>query len=329
MQWRFIYTDNRALSMWRMCLTGKLLPVVIILGATATGKTALSLELAQRWHGEIISADSRQIYRQMDIGTAKATLAQRQQVPHHLLDIVNPDENLTAAEYQTLAYQTIDTLHAQGKLPFLVGGTGQYITVVEEGWSIPHVAPDWALRAELEAFAADKGKAALYERLVAVDPQAATAIHPNNVRRVIRALEVYLVSGTPISVLQQKKPPPYQFLRLGLAMPREKLYPRADTRVEAMLTDGFVDEVRALLARGYARNLPAMTGVGYAELAAHLSGECTYAEAVQRTKFNTHDFIRRQEVWFRGHDHGILWHNVDEFHVDTLHQLIASWLSEA
>src|SRR5688572_249594 len=178
--------------MWRMRLTGKLPPLVVILGATASGKTGLSLVLAKHLRGEIVNADSRQIYRGMDIGTAKATPQQQQTVPHHLLDIVNPDENPGLAEYQELTYRTIEAIQARGSLPLLVGGTGQYITAVVEGWSIPRVPPNMALRAELEDFAQQQGQHALHQRLVQVDAEAASAIHPNNTRRIIRALEVYM-----------------------------------------------------------------------------------------------------------------------------------------
>jgi tRNA dimethylallyltransferase len=308
-----------------MRLTGKLPPLVVILGATASGKTSLSLTLAKHLRGEIVNADSRQIYRGMDIGTAKATPAQQQAVPHHLLDLVNPDENPGLAEYQALAYRTIEAIQARGSLPVLVGGTGQYITAVVEGWSIPRVQPNLALRAELEDFAQQQGQQALHQRLAQVDAEAASAIHPNNTRRIIRALEVYLESGTPFSELQRKTPPPYRILTIGLHMNRERLYERADRRVDEMIQAGFVDEVRGLLAQSYTRDLPSMTSLGYAELAAHLLDNVPLEEAIQKTKYNTHDFIRRQEVWFRGHDTGILWHNVEEINVERLLMTLRDW----
>lgn len=308
-----------------MRLTGNLPPLPVILGATATGKTGLSITLAQHLRGEIINADSRQIYRRMDIGTAKATPEQRATVPHHLLDFVNPDENPGLAEYQEMAYRAIDEVHARGNLPLLVGGTGQYLTAVVEGWSIPRVPPNYTLRAELEDYARLQGQQALHNRLVQVDAEAASAIHPNNIRRVVRALEVYMESGTPISELQRKKPPPYRILTIGLQMNRDRLYERADKRVDMMMDEGFLDEVRDLLAQGYTRDLPSMSSLGYAELAAHLLDGMPLAEAVQKTKYNTHDFIRRQEVWFRGHDTGILWHNVEEMDVERLLSTLRHW----
>ena len=301
-----------------MPLTGEAKPLVIILGPTGVGKTRLAIQLAQRLHGEIIGADSRQIYRHLDIGTAKPTPAQRALVPHHLIDFVAPDYNLSLAEYQDAAYRAIDDSHARGKLPFLVGGSGQYITAVEEGWSIPRVPPDPALRAELEAYVEQNSPLALHERLRAVDPVSAERIHPNNVRRVIRALEVQMLSGRAISDLQRKRPPAYRMRRLGLTLPRSLLYPRVDARVDDMIAAGFAHEVKRLLEMGYARDLPSLTGLGYLEMAAHVLDGAPLAEAVERTKFSTHEFIRQQEVWFRGHDNGILWHNVDDLDVDAL-----------
>jgi tRNA dimethylallyltransferase len=312
--------------MWRMPLTGKLPPLIVILGPTAVGKTKLSIELAQRLHGEIIGADSRQIYRYMDIGTAKPSPEEQTQVPHHLIDFVDPDYNLTVAEYQDLAYQKINDLHNKNKLPFLVGGTGQYISAVAEGWSIPRVPPNPEIRAELEAYVVEYDAQALHEQLQKVDMVSAEKIHPNNVRRVIRALEVYKVTGEPISKLQEKKPPPYRILTLGLKLDRDILYPLVDARVDNMIEQGFIEEVQKLLDLGYSRALPSMSGLGYLEIAEHLLDNAPLDEAIQKTKFSTHNFIRRQDVWFRGHDNGILWHNVEEIDVNNIEQSICDWL---
>ena len=307
-------------------MTGEAKPLIIILGPTGVGKTSLAIQLAHRLRGEIIGADSRQVYRYMDIGTAKPTPAQQALAPHHLIDIVPPDYNLSLAEYQKAAYAAIDALHQRNLLPFLVGGSGQYISAVEEGWSIPRVPPDPALRAELEAFVRRRSPEALHERLRAVDPVSAERIHPNNTRRVIRALEVQMLSGQPISALQVKRPPPYRIIRLGLQLPRSILYPRVDKRVDEMMAAGFLREVSSLLDMGYDRRLPAMSGLGYLEMAAHLLDKTPLDEAVQRTKFSTHEFIRRQDVWFRGHDNGILWHNVEEIAADALAEMLSDWL---
>jgi tRNA dimethylallyltransferase len=308
-----------------MALTGKM-PLLVILGPTASGKTGLGIELARDLNGEIINADSRQVYRYMDIGTAKPTPEQQEQVPHHLLDIVKPDENLSLAQYQRMAYATIDDIHRRGKLPLLVGGTGQYITAVIEGWSIPEVPPNLALRAELEAFAAEHGSEALHLRLHELDPAAAANIHHRNVRRVVRALEVCLEAGEPISRLQQKRPPPYNILQYGVQMEREKLYKRADQRLDQMMEQGFLEEVRRLLKMGYNRQLPSMSGLGYGEFASHIIDNTPIIEAIAATANATHDFIRRQFTWFRGHDNGIIWLDVEQLNAVAIRESSIRWL---
>jgi len=308
-------------------LTGK--PLIVILGATATGKTELALDAAQAFGGEIVGADSRQIYREMDIGTAKPTPEERALVPHHLIDLIPPDGDLSLANYQKLAYAAIDDIHARGKLPLLVGGTGQYITAVIEGWSPPEVPPNPALRAELEAFAAEFGWEQLFARLLALDPDVQAFIDPRNVRRVIRALEVTQATGKPFSAQRQKHPPPYRIRQYGLTMERERLYERADRRVDAMIAAGFVDEVRRLLEQGYNRMLPSMSGLGYRELAAHLLDGIPLSEVITLTKNATHDFIRRQLTWFRGHDQGILWQNRETLNRNALKAEIERWLRES
>ncbi len=309
-----------------MPLTGK--PLLVILGATAVGKTEFALALAQALDGEIIGADSRQIYTLMDIGTAKPSLEERARVPHHLIDLIPPDGDLSLANYQRLAYTAINEIHARGKLPLLVGGTGQYITAVIEGWSPPEVPPNPELRAELEAFAATHGWEALFARLLAIDPDAQAFIDPRNVRRVVRAIEVTQLTDKPFSAQRQKQPPPYQVYQYGLTMDREQLYERADRRVDAMLAAGFLDEVRRLLDAGYPRTLPSMSGLGYRELAAHLLDGTPLAEAIMLTKNATHNFVRRQLTWFRGHDPGILWHNRDSMDTDALILAIERRLQE-
>jgi tRNA dimethylallyltransferase len=289
-------------------LTGKT-PLVIILGPTAVGKTSLAIETAQALGGEIINADSRQIYRAMDIGTAKPTSQQQASVPHHLLDVVNPDETLSLAQYQERAYRAIDEISTRGHIPLLVGGTGLYITAVVEGWTIPEVPPNLPLREELEAFAREQGAAALHERLRQLDPTAADKIDYRNIRRVVRAIEIYLTTGQPMDYTQRKQPPPYPVLLHGLTMDRERLYQQADQRIDQMMDAGFLAEVEHLLTIGYRRDLPAMTGLGYAQLAAHLQGECSLEVAVEETRKATRDFIRKQYTWFRGHDTGIQWHD--------------------
>ena len=308
-------------------MTGDRAPLIIILGPTGVGKTRLAIDLAGRLDGEIVGADSRQIYRYMDIGTAKPSAEQQALIPHHLIDMALPDYSLSLAEYQDAAYSAIDALHERGKLPFLVGGSGQYITAVEEGWGIPRVPPNLGLRAELADYAETASAQGLHDRLRQVDPLSAERIHPNNTRRVIRALEVQILTGVAISALQVKQPRAYRIFRLGLTLPRSDLYPRVDRRVEEMIAAGFVDEVKSLLDMGYDRGLPSMTGLGYLEIAGHVLDGGVLDEAVGRTKFSTHEFIRRQDVWFRGHDNGILWHNVADLDVDALARQLQEWLA--
>jgi tRNA dimethylallyltransferase len=290
---------------------GRRSSLVVVVGPTAAGKTELAIALAEALGGEIISADSRQIYRGMDIGTAKATAEQRARVPHHLLDIVDPDQALTLAEYQRLALEAIARVQARGSLALLVGGTGQYVRAVVEGWRIPSVAPDWALRATLEAEAAARGPEALHGRLAALDPSAAARIDYRNVRRVIRALEVCLVSGCPISELQTRQPPPWRVLWLGVTRPRAELYARIDARVDRMIAGGLVEEVRRLAEAGYDWGLPAMTGLGYRQIGAYLRGEIDLPAAIALIKRGTRRFVQQQRNWFPPDDPAIRWSDPD------------------
>lgn len=317
--------------MWRTRLTGSATgrtPLLVILGATAVGKTDLAILLAQALNGEIISADSRQIYRYMDIGTAKPTAEQRAAVPHYGLDLIDPDERLSVAEFQRLTYAVIADIAGRGKLPLLVGGTGQYITAVVEGWTIPEVPPDERLRAELEADAQRHGAEALLARLYQLDPVTAERIDRRNLRRVIRALEVTLLTGRPFSEQRRKSPPDYAVRTIGLTLPREQLYAQADARLEKMMHAGFLDEVRSLLARGYSRDLPSMSALGYRELAAHLLNGLPLNEALEEIRRATRDFIRRQYTWFRGHDHGIVWHDRAQIALDSLIAELRAWQME-
>ncbi len=281
--------------------------LLVIVGPTAVGKTALSLRLARSLDGEVISADSRLFYRGMDIGTAKPTPEERACVPHHLIDIAAPDETVGLAEFQERAYAAIVDVHARGKLPLLVGGAGQYVRAVVEGWRIPRVPPVPLLRAELEAQARREGVASLHARLVRLDPAAARRIDPRNVRRVIRALEVCLVTGQPISEQQRRQPPPYRILQIGLTMERADLYARADRRVDAMIEAGLEEEVRRLVEAGYTWSLPAMSGLGYVQFEPYFQGQVSLEEVVMEIKRATRRFIRRQYNWFRLDDPAIRW----------------------
>lgn len=266
------------------------------------------MELAREWNGEIVSADSRQIYRGMDIATAKPTRVEQALVPHHLIDVVAPDEELTLAEYQARAYSAIRDIHARGKLPLLVGGTGLYVRAVVEGYNIPRVPPNPARRSELEQLPAPE----LYARLQALDPDIAKTLLPNNTRRMIRALEVIEATGAKMSAQQTRYPPPYAITQIGLGLPRPLLYARVDARIENMVERGLVDEVRGLVARGYSFDLPSMTGLGYREIGAHVRGEISLDEAVVLLKRNTRKFIRHQANWFRPTDARIHWFDLSQ-----------------
>jgi tRNA dimethylallyltransferase len=300
--------------------------LLVILGPTAAGKTALAVRLGQRFNGEVISADSRQIYRGMDIGTAKATPAERAAVQHHLIDIVDPDGELTLAHYRRLATAEIAEAWARGKLPMLVGGTGLYVQAVTEGWTVPEAPPDWDLRERLRKEAERLGHEALHAQLAAIDPVAAARIDARNVRRVIRALEVYQQTGTPISELQCKEAPGYRMLRLGLTMPREALYQRIDERVDRMMAEGLVAEVRGLVARGYGDELPSMSGLGYRQIGQYLRGEVTLEEAVLLIKRHTRRFVRQQYNWFRLADPGIRWFDVASYEERELLALVEDFV---
>lgn len=304
------------------------LPLVVMVGPTAVGKTEVAVQLAQAFNGVIISADSRQVYRQMDIGTAKPNRQERAAAPHRLVDILNPDERLTLAEYQERAYAAIDAAHRAGQLPMLVGGTGQYVRAVVEGWGIPRVPPQPALRADLANFAAVYGAPALHGWLAAVDPQAAAGIDYRNVRRVVRALEVYLVAGTPISEVQARQAPPYAVLQIGLTRPRDALYARIDERIDRMVAAGLVDEVRSLLAQGYGWGLSSMSSLGYRQFSDYLRGEASLQEAVQAIRRETRRLVRQQAAWFRLDDPAIHWFNLEESGPAEIGQAIASWLRE-
>jgi tRNA dimethylallyltransferase len=302
-------------------------PVVVILGPTASGKSALAMRFAREFDGAIVSADSRQVYRFMDIGTAKPSLEERTAITHCLIDIVAPDEVYSLAQYQTDAYAALDDVTRSGRLPLLVGGTGQYLTAVIEGWGIPTVPPNPAARAALEAFARQHGTLALHARLETVDPAAAARIDHRNVRRVVRALEVFEETGTPISVLQQRTPPPYRFIQIGLTMPRDRLYRRIDERVESMAASGLEGEVRGLLERGYTWDCPAMSGLGYAQWRPYLAGLATLDDTLTAIRHATHAFARRQYTWFHGHDTGVTWFDMALDSQDAVSDAVRKQLS--
>ena len=274
-------------------------PIVIVTGPTGVGKSAVALELAPRFGTEIISADSRQIYRHLDIGTAKPTAAEQRSVRHHLLDLVEPDEPYSVADFREDVDRVLGELAVRGRVAFLVGGSPHYIQAVIQRLEIPPVPPRPELRLEMEAFAREKGADALHQRLRAVDPDAADQIQATNVRRVIRALEVYRVTGEPFSRIGRRRGKPLPALHLGITMDRSRLYQRIDQRLDAQMEAGLIEETQRVLEMGFDSDLPPLKGLVYREAVAFLRGEMELAQAIQRMKESTHAFVRRQYTWFR------------------------------
>lgn len=285
-------------------------PLILIVGPTAVGKTELAIQLAERLNGEIVSADSRLFYRGMDIGTAKPSREEQARVPHHLIDIANPDEILSLAVFQQKAHEIIADIHSRNKLPFLVGGTGQYVRAVTEGWTPPEVVPDEALRSELEKQKDENGIYWLHEKLKELDPTAAEKIDARNFRRTIRALEVIMTTGKKFSEQRGQIDSPYHLITIGLIRPRVELYARVDARIDSMFVNGFLDEVKNLLASGYSPTLPTMSAIGYRECIQVLEGKLTLEEAKQAIRRMTRIFVRRQANWFKESDPNIYWYSV-------------------
>ncbi|MCH8338179.1 MAG: tRNA (adenosine(37)-N6)-dimethylallyltransferase MiaA [Chloroflexi bacterium] len=300
--------------------------LVAILGPTAVGKSKLGIAVAESLGAEIVSADSRLIYRGMDIGTAKPSKEQLARVPHHLIDVAEPEESWSLATFKRRADESIAEVQRRKRLPLLVGGTGQYATAVLEGWVPPPKAPDDSIRSKFESLAAEHGPSALHARLVKVDPTTAREIDPANVRRVTRALEIYELTGIPPSKQRRASPPDYRILRLGLQLPRPELYARIDRRIDQMLERGLVDEVQALLDRGIGLEHPPMSGIGYRQIGEYLLGERSLEEAVAEMRRLTRQFVRRQSNWFKADDPKIEWNEVTEELAGRIILRIRSWL---
>ena len=306
--------------------------LLAIVGPTAVGKSARALDLAAKLGGEIISADSRQVYRHMDIGTGKPSTDERAAVRHHLIDVVDPDEEYSLALFLQQATSAIDKVLARGNLPMLVGGSGQYVWALLEGWKLSQIPPYPELREHLEARAADEGHEALHRELARVDERAAGRTDPRNVRRVVRALEV-VYARREMGLEQDdatsdpgKEPPPYTTYIVGLSMDRSGLYQRIDDRVDSMIEDGWTDEVRGLLDRGYGIELPSMSSLGYSQLARVVAGELSLESAVEEIKHRTHRFARNQFTWFRTDDERIHWSNSSE-QWDEAERAATEWLA--
>ncbi|MBN2983931.1 MULTISPECIES: tRNA (adenosine(37)-N6)-dimethylallyltransferase MiaA [Cohnella] len=280
------------------------LPLLALVGPTAVGKTALSLAVARAFDCEIISGDSMQVYRGMDIGTAKLEPEHRQGIPHHMIDILDPADPFSVADFQARCEETIADIHARGKLPFIVGGTGLYVESVCYGYSFREEGGDAEFREKMSRWAQEHGADALHRKLFDVDPETAAKLHPNDVRRVVRALEIYETTGRPLSELQSQqrgddKASPYKLCLIGLTMDRAELYRRIGLRVDEMLEQGLLDEVKRLLAAGVPRSAVSMQALGYKEMASYLAGELDYKGAVELLKRDTRRFAKRQLSWFR------------------------------
>lgn len=287
-------------------------PLIVIVGPTAVGKTELAIQLAERLDGEIVSADSRLFYRGMDIGTAKPSATEMARVRHHLIDVANPDENWSLAVFQEAAREAIEDIQRRGKLPFLVGGAGQYIRAVTQGWTPPAVTPNPQLRSVLEALAQEYNPYWLHDKLRVLDSATAEKIDARNVRRTVRALEVIFSTGQRFSAQGGVSDSPYRLASIGLMRPRPELYERVDQRIESMFEKGLLNEVQSLLDKGYAPSLPTMSAIGYRECVAVLQGTMTLDEAKTQIKKLTRIFVRRQSNWFKENDPQIKWFEMGE-----------------
>jgi tRNA dimethylallyltransferase len=303
--------------------------LLVLVGPTAVGKTKLSLELAHKHNCEIISGDSMQVYRGMDIGTAKISPEEQENIPHHLIDILEPNEAFSVAAFQQLSSDLIVDIHSRNRLPFIVGGTGLYIESLCYNFQFSEAASDEQFREKQAQFLAKFGEQALHDKLKQVDPVSAEHLHPNNTRRIIRALEILHVTGTTLSaqLAGQSKQSPYDLCIIGLTMDRALLYKRIEQRIDQMIDQGLVKEVSLLLDRGYSRELISMQGLGYKEIISYLEGECSLAEAITLLKRDTRHYAKRQLSWFR-HMKDIHWINVTEFtnftaHLQTINAIIA------
>ena len=306
-------------------------PLVVIVGPTAVGKSRIAIELAILLNGEIVSADSRLFYRGMDIGTAKPSNEDRKQITHHLIDIAEPDEIISLRIFQSKAQEFINKVINNYKLPILVGGTGQYIHAVTEGWIIPPQKPNEKLRTLLYDWADEIGTEGIHQKLVLLDPVAAEKIDPRNERRTIRALEVILGTGKLFSHQRSKAGTKYDLKMIGLFLPRDMLYQRIDERINQMISDGLIEEVKNLLSKGYSPDLPSMSAIGYHEISNYLQNKISYEDAIMLMKRRTRQFVRRQANWFKFNDPHIHWFVVSERIVEEITKFIQStddWITE-
>lgn len=305
-------------------------PLIVLTGPTAAGKTELSIALAKKLNGAIISADSMQVYKYMNIGSTKIRPEEMQGIRHYLVDVLDPREEFHVARFQQMAKEALEEIYRNGQLPIVVGGTGFYIQALLKDIDFDESSGELPCRKELEETARREGGAVLYERLRQVDPESAEAIHPNNLKRVIRALEFYQETGQPISLHnkeQKEKQPPYTYAYFVLNDDRARLYERIDRRVDRMVEQGLVEEVRWLKEHGYDRSLVSMQGLGYKELFPYLDGTCSLEEAVEIIKRDTRHFAKRQITWFK-REPDVIWLNQQEFGYDKqkiLKRMLELW----
>lgn len=296
-------------------------PLIALVGPTGSGKTRLGIEIAKEIGGEIVSADSRLVYRGMNIGTAKPSPEEMRIVPHHMIDIIEPDQPYSMVQYCRQAELVISKIHKRGSLPILVGGSGQYVRAMLENWQTPAPGPNKFVRQVLTEAGQVLGEIELHRRLALIDPDAGSLIDPSNVRRTVRALEVILTTGRKFSEQRKKGIPKYSSLMLGIRIDRKRLFNNIDARVEEMISKGLLAEVKELIQK-YGFQLPALEAIGYKQLIKHLKGECSLNEAILEIKNCTHRFVRRQANWFRENDPRIIWVDLDQFSTAEIVKII-------
>lgn len=304
------------------------IPIIVVAGPTASGKTGLAIDIAKRYDGEIVNADSMQIYKYMDIGTAKPTLAERAEVVHHLVDFVDPKDEFSVADYIHLAHKKIDDIIKRDKMPVVCGGTGLYISSLIDDVTFGEVKTDYAMREELEKTAKEQGVEVLMQMLKEFDEESAKTIHPNNLRRVIRAIEFYKLTGMPISQhkeMTKRCESRYNPLIMIIDHDREKLYERINLRVDMMIEEGLIDEVKSLLEMGYTKDMNSMKGIGYKEIIEYLKGECTLCEAIEAVKQGSRRYAKRQLTWFR-RDKRVNYIDAQSDVKESAYKLIEEWI---
>ena len=308
----------------------KKIPVIVVAGPTASGKTALAINIAKKYNGEIVNADSMQIYKFMDIGTAKPTKEEQSEARHHLLDFIEPDCEFSVADYTELAHKVIADIYQRGKLPIICGGTGLYINSVIDDVTFGEVKTDYAMRDELETIAREQGAKVLVEMLSEFDEESAKTIHPNNLRRLIRAIEFYKLTGVPISKhkeMTKQIQSRYNPLMLVIEHEREKLYERINLRVDMMIAEGLVEEVKSLLEKGYTKEMNSMKGIGYKEIISYLEGDCSIEEAIDAVKLGSRHYAKRQMTWFR-RDERVNYIDAKHNVAECAYKLIEEWKNE-